>query len=77
MFSLLDDSAILRLSYNYASPEMMNRTDCGGSAEKYCGYVSAIVAILDSARTAGNVASYLPRAMPALCRFTCQGPWLV
>jgi hypothetical protein len=47
------------LSYNYASPEMMNRTDCGGSAEYYRGYVIAIAAILDSARSAGNVAGYL------------------
>jgi hypothetical protein len=38
---------------------MMSSTDCGGSAEYYRGYVSAIASILNSARSAGNVASYL------------------
>jgi hypothetical protein len=59
MLSLLDDATIIGLSNNYVSPEMMSNTDCGGSAEYYRGYVSAIACILNSARSAGNAASYL------------------
>jgi hypothetical protein len=59
MVSLLDDATIIGLSRNYVSAEMMSNTDCGGSAEFYRGYVSAMVCVLNSARSAGNAASYL------------------
>jgi hypothetical protein len=59
MLSLLDNATIIGLSNNYVSPEMMSNTDCGGSAEFYRGYVSAMVSALNSARSAGNAASYL------------------